>query len=171
MEIQTYKFRSNLYQHKCPDRQKQLSHGNRRRGGLAISPSTRRLESNQLLKSRIDANAISEDLVTYQISLSDSEDNDLPITYGLVIHKLEEAPQKVRPDTTVKQRKVESSFASDLRSFFQQSEAAEEPNSVVDNPTFLQKRRTDCVRDQPLPQEEIDAYIARNKSKVWSTLH
>ncbi|KAK6062200.1 hypothetical protein COOONC_00127 [Cooperia oncophora] len=112
----------------------------RRRGNLALSPPTRRLDSNLLLKSRIDANGNSEHLVTCQLPLSDNEDSDLPITYGLVIHKLNEVPRK--------------------------SEAAEELNSEASDPTIAHKRRPDCVRDRPLPPEEIDAYIERNKSKV-----
>ncbi|KAK5973984.1 Zinc finger C2H2 type [Trichostrongylus colubriformis] len=141
--FKTYKFRSNLYQHKCPDRQKQLTHGNRRRGGLTLSPASRRLDSSQLLKSRVDTNTNSEEIVTYQLSLSDTEDNDLPITYGLVIHKLEEVSRKNEV-----------------------TQQAQQPNSEGDDPVVAQKRRADCVRDQPLPQEEIDAYIARNKSKL-----
>nr|CDJ85328.1 unnamed protein product [Haemonchus contortus] len=80
-------------------------------------------------------------IAKYQPSLSDNEDNDLPITYGLVIHKLEDCP-------------------------VEQSETNEQLNPVADDLRTTQKRRRDCVRDQPLPQEEIDAYIARNKSKV-----
>ncbi|VDO40168.1 unnamed protein product [Haemonchus placei] len=96
---------------------------------------------NQLLKSRSDSNSYSEEVTTYQPSLSDNEDNDLPITYGLVIHKLEDFP-------------------------VEQSETNEQLDPVADDLRTAQKRRRDCVRDQPLPQEEIDAYIARNKSKV-----
>ncbi|KAK6761693.1 hypothetical protein RB195_022683 [Necator americanus] len=138
--FKTYKFRSNLYQHKCPDRQKQMIQGNRRRGGPGVSPSSRRLETNQLLKSKIETSANQEDSATCRSSISDSEDNDLPITYGLVIHKLEEISQ--------------NSFAA----HHPQSE-----NILVESGE--KHRPPDCVRSQPLPQEEIDAYIARNKAK------
>ncbi|KAJ1374762.1 hypothetical protein KIN20_037523 [Parelaphostrongylus tenuis] len=142
--FKTYKFRSNLYQHKCPDRQKQMTQGGRRRGSLAVSPTARRFETNQLLKSRIEANMNSEDLVTYQSSQSDSEDNDVPITYGLVIHQLEETPQNPAP-------------IPDLQ----------HPSLEEIHPKTIEKQRPpDCVRDHPLPQEEIDAYIAKNKAKL-----
>ncbi|KHJ96369.1 zinc finger, C2H2 type [Oesophagostomum dentatum] len=145
----TYKFRSNLYQHKCPDRQKQMSQAgkqkisSRRRGGLAISPSARRLEANQLLKSRIETSTNPEENAAYQSSVSDNEDNDLPITYGLVIQKLEEISQN---------------------SFTPTEQTPLSENIHID--TVEKPRPPDCVRAHPLPQEEIDAYIARNKSKV-----
>ncbi|EYC35971.1 hypothetical protein Y032_0952g3187 [Ancylostoma ceylanicum] len=141
--FKTYKFRSNLYQHKCPDRQKQMTQGGRRRGGLAISPSARRLETNQLLKSRIESNMNPEDPAAYQSSVSDNEDNDLPITYGLVIQKLEEISQN---------------------SFPPNEQHGQSENINIE--TVEKQRPPDCVRAHPLPQEEIDAYIARNKSKL-----
>ncbi|EPB71030.1 zinc finger, C2H2 type, partial [Ancylostoma ceylanicum] len=142
--FKTYKFRSNLYQHKCPDRQKQMTQGGRRRGGLAISPSARRLETNQLLKSRIESNMNPEDPAAYQSSVSDNEDNDLPITYGLVIQKLEEISQN---------------------SFPPNEQHGQSENINIE--TVEKQRPPDCVRAHPLPQEEIDAYIARNKSKAF----
>ncbi|CAJ0569135.1 unnamed protein product, partial [Mesorhabditis spiculigera] len=55
--FKTYKFRSNLYQHKCPDRQKSGQTGRRMiRGNGLLSPNTKRQETNQLIKSRIEAN-------------------------------------------------------------------------------------------------------------------
>ncbi|VDM74260.1 unnamed protein product [Strongylus vulgaris] len=131
--FKTYKFRSNLYQHKCPDRQKQMSQGGRRRGGLAVSPSARRLETNHLLKSRIETSTNPEENAAYQSSVSDNEDNDLPITYGL-------------------------NFSS--------NEQNAPPSEDIHIEPIAKQRPPDCVRAHPLPQEEIDAYIARNKSKV-----
>ncbi|VDP29011.1 unnamed protein product [Heligmosomoides polygyrus] len=81
----------------------------------------------------------------YQPSISDNEDNDVPITYGLVIHKLEEVQPK---NKTPEQQTL--------------------PDVVDDTPPEKQ-RPPDCVRDHPLPQEEIDAYIAKNKAKVGVT--
>ncbi|KJH41409.1 zinc finger, C2H2 type [Dictyocaulus viviparus] len=158
--FKTYKFRSNLYQHKCPDRQKQMAqvgrliaiisnsalllpNSSRRRGGLTISPSARRLETNQLLKSRIEANKSSDNIMAYQSTHSDNEDNDVPITYGLVIHKLEETPENAVP-------------------------VLESPKSLSEKTltrSVIKERPPDCVRDHPLTQEEIDAFIAKNKAK------
>ncbi|WKY17185.1 hypothetical protein Q1695_001645 [Nippostrongylus brasiliensis] len=170
--FKTYKFRSNLYQHKCPDRQKQIAHGGRRRGGIALSPSSRRLEPNQLQKSRIEANMTNEDSVTYPASLSDSEDNDVPITYGLVIHKLEETPIKNENSEEHAQQPPQQpppplQQQQQPQQQQQQQQQQQPPNVVeVDSEKAEKRRPPDCVRDHPLPQEEIDAYIAKNKAKL-----
>ncbi|VDK57233.1 unnamed protein product [Cylicostephanus goldi] len=164
--FKTYKFRSNLYQHKCPDRQKQMSQGGRRRGGLAVSPSARRLETSQLLKSRIETGTNPEDNAAYQSSISDNEDNDLPITYGLVIHKLEEISQNVCFFLKFYDSSERSSATEGFQNFTSNEQNAPPPSENVPVEPAAKQRPPDCVRAHPLPQEEIDAYIARNKSKV-----
>ncbi|CAI4228693.1 unnamed protein product [Auanema sp. JU1783] len=139
--FKTYKFRSNLYQHKCPDRQKHL--GQTRRGMMNLPNNTRRMETNQILKSRIEANMVADEMTTYQSSsMSDNEENDIPITYGLIIHRFEE----------------NSSVIS------QNYRAPPSPRPI--SPREKTIRPINCIREHQLPDHEIESYISENKSKL-----
>ncbi|CAD6189163.1 unnamed protein product [Caenorhabditis auriculariae] len=156
--FKTYKFRSNLYQHKCPDRQKSMAQAGKR-GGHIISPSARRLETNQLLKSRIEANMHAEEMQSLQAGgggggtgvgacLSDNEDNDAPITYGLVIQNLDTSHQMTH-----------NPIPMQLPPLPQQTDVHELEN---------QQTELDSVRGQQLPPQQIEAFVQKNKNKLFS---
>ncbi|EGT47936.1 hypothetical protein CAEBREN_22264 [Caenorhabditis brenneri] len=88
--FKTYKFRSNLYQHKCPERQKSMQQ--RRRGQNIIN--TKRSETQTIKISKIETAIMQEEpqinyTMPIQNCFTETEDNDAPITYGLVIQNID----------------------------------------------------------------------------------
>lgn len=88
--FKTYKFRSNLYQHKCPERQKSMAQ--RRRGQNIIN--SKRNETQIIKTSKIETAIMQEEpQITFPMPIqncfSETEDNDAPITYGLVIQNID----------------------------------------------------------------------------------
>lgn len=87
-----------MYQHKCPERQKSMQQ--RRRGGQI---SSMKRSENQIIKTSKIETAIKQEepQINYQIPMqncfSETEDNDAPITYGLVIQNIDQSQMQMPP--------------------------------------------------------------------------
>ncbi|CAB3399222.1 unnamed protein product [Caenorhabditis bovis] len=149
--LKTYKFRSNLYQHKCPERQKSLQQ--RRRGGATgpLISTTKRVEATEYKPKEIPP-AAEQMPPPPPITFPEVEDNDAPITYGLVIQNIDQNQLQMNNNfAPAPMQTVEPLMNNDMENSF-------ENQAEYDN----------RVRSQQLPSQQIEDFVQKNKQKLFS---
>lgn len=141
--FKTYKFRSNLYQHKCPERQKSIQ---QRRRGQNIINSAKRSEAQIIKTSKIETAIMqAEPQINYSMPLqncfSETEDNDAPITYGLVIQNIDQTQmqQQMPPQPPVAQPQQMQPVAPPqlpLQDMQQPQQVQQQPQPQIDMQNF-----------------------------------
>ncbi|PIC19210.1 hypothetical protein B9Z55_024837 [Caenorhabditis nigoni] len=193
--FKTYKFRSNLYQHKCPERQKSIAQ--RRRGQNIIN--TKRNETQIIKTSKIETAIMQEEpqVNTFPLQLqncfSETEDNDAPITYGLVIQNMDPnqmQPQMALPQQMSQQTPPQQMPLQDMQQQQQQTPQEQPQQSPLDlqnyqnfqmqlppsidplmndmENCFDKQADFDSVRGEQLPLQQIEDYLEKNKHKLFS---
>ncbi|CAI5455353.1 unnamed protein product [Caenorhabditis angaria] len=168
--FKTYKFRSNLYQHKCPERQKSLQQ--RRRGGgggSLISPNPKKLEMNQMIKTKVEPIPIMHNTEEPQIPMcppphcySETEDNDAPITYGLVIQNLDQNQLQQQQQQQMQMQQQQHMQPVQNNNFPMTMDP------LMNDAENAFDKDFDCVRGQQLPTQQIEAFVQKNKQKLFS---
>uniref|UniRef100_A0A1I7TWA0 C2H2-type domain-containing protein n=2 Tax=Caenorhabditis tropicalis TaxID=1561998 RepID=A0A1I7TWA0_9PELO len=186
--FKTYKFRSNLYQHKCPERQKSMQ---QRRRGQNIISSTKRNETQTIKVSKIETAIMQEEpQINYQMPVqncfSELEDNDAPITYGLVIQNIDQNPmqqqlasqqlqmpqvpqiQAPEMQPQPQQQPPPPSMEQNFQSFQMQLPASVDPLMNDMENTFDKQADFDSVRSRQLSKQQIEDFVEKNKQKLFS---